>query len=190
MDEGRKGWLAAFLLAAVALGVFMTLRHGPVKAGGLTPVATRQLAPNMEFEQLDGGRWRLSEHRGQVVLINLWATWCEPCIERFPHMVQLYNRYKNDRVKFVSMSVDDREDKQALETARQFLRRQNATFPNYLMDENISKSFEKLDIEGVPDVFIYDLAGRRRYALNGNDPNRQFTEKDVDDAIASLVAQR
>jgi hypothetical protein len=105
-------------------------------------------------------------------------------------MVQLYNRYKDRGVTFVSMSVDDREDKQALETARQFLRRQNAAFRNYLMNENISQSFEKLDIEGVPDVLVYDPTGRRRYALNGNDPNRQFTEKDVDDAVATLVAER
>jgi hypothetical protein len=105
-------------------------------------------------------------------------------------MVQLYNQYKDRGVTFISLSVDDREDKQALETARQFLRTQNATFRNYLLNENISQSFEKLDIEGVPDVFVYDPAGRRRYALNGNDPNRQFTEKDVDGAVATLVAER
>jgi thiol-disulfide isomerase/thioredoxin len=132
----------------------------------------------------------LASLKGNIVVVDLWATWCVPCIERFPHMVQLYNRYKNGGVTFVSMSVDDREDKQALETARQFLRKQNATFRNYLMNENISQSFEKLDIEGVPDVLVYDRTGRRRYALNGNDPNRQFTEKDVDDAVATLVAER
>ena len=132
----------------------------------------------------------LAALRGNIVVVDLWATWCVPCIERFPHMVQLYNRYKDHGVTFVSLSVDDREDKQALETARKFLRGQNATFRNYLMNENINQSFAKLDIEGVPDVFVYDPAGRRRYALNGHDPNRQFTEKDVDDAIATLVAGR
>jgi thiol-disulfide isomerase/thioredoxin len=144
------------------------------------------------FEPVTYDQWQreLASLKGNIVVVDLWATWCVPCIERFPHMVQLYNRYKNGGVTFVSMSVDDREDKQALETARQFLRRQNATFRNYLMNENISQSFEKLDIEGVPDVWVYDRTGRRRYALNGNDPNRQFTEKDVDDAVATLVAER
>ena len=128
--------------------------------------------------------------RGKIVVADLWATWCEPCIERFPHMVQLYHQYRDRGVTFVSMSVDDREDKQALDTARKFLHKWDATFANYLMDENIGESFEKLDIEGVPDVFVYDAAGRRRYLLNGNDPTRQFTEKDVDDAVATLVGGR
>jgi thiol-disulfide isomerase/thioredoxin len=150
----------------------------------------RQDAIDLRPVTFEQWQHELTSLRGKIVVVDLWATWCEPCIERFPHMVQLYNRYRNSGVTFVSMSVDDREDKQALDTARQFLRKQNATFSNYLMNENISQSFEKLDIEGVPDVFIYDASGRRRYALNGNDPNSQFTEKDVDDAVAGLVAER
>jgi thiol-disulfide isomerase/thioredoxin len=142
---------------------------------------------SVTYEQWQG---ELRALKGEIVVVDLWATWCEPCIERFPHMLQLYNQYKNRGVTFISLSVDDREDKQALETARQFLRKQNATFPNFLMNENISQSFEKLDIEGVPDVFIYDATGRRRYNLNGNDPSSQFSEKDVDNAVATLVASR
>jgi hypothetical protein len=90
-------------------------------------------------------------------------------------MVSLYQRYKSRGVEFVSMSVDDREDKAAIERARQFLMRQKATFRNYLMDENIMQSFEKLGVQGIPDVMMYDRAGRLRYDLNGNDPNRQAT---------------
>jgi hypothetical protein len=88
------------------------------------------------------------------------------------------------------MSVDDHEDKAAVGRARQFLRQQNATFRNYLMDENIMVSFEKLGVQGIPDVLLYDRAGRLRYDLNGNDPNHQATLGDVDDAVATLVAER
>lgn len=51
-------------------------------------------------------------------------------------LVRLYNRYKDDEATFVSMSVDDREDKQALETARQFLRRQNAVLATLVVSQN------------------------------------------------------
>jgi thiol-disulfide isomerase/thioredoxin len=178
---GRKG---ASILCSIFVAVLSSLSCGS-RPGSIGPRP-------VTFEPVTFDQWQreLASLKGEIVVVDLWATWCEPCIERFPHMVQLYNRYKDAGVTFVSISVDDREDKQALETARQFLRRQNATFRNYLMNENISQSFEKLDIEGVPDVFVYDPAGRRRYALNGNDPNRQFTEKDVDDAVATLVAER
>ena len=137
-------------------------------------------------------RWqeKLQSMKGRIVLVDMWATWCAPCIERFPHMVELYHRYQGRGVDFVSMSVDDREDKLAVERARQFVNQQNATFRNYLMDENIMQSFEKLGIQGIPAVFLYGRAGRQRYNLNGDDPNHQATLKDVDDALANLVAEK
>lgn len=91
--------------------------------------------------------------KGRVVVVDVWATWCSPCLERFPHMVQLYNPYKHEDVAFVSMSVDDREDKAAVEQARRFVQRQNATFRNYLMDENVMQSFEKLGVQEFPPCF-------------------------------------
>ena len=128
--------------------------------------------------------------KGHVVLVDVWATWCAPCVERFPHMVSLYQQYKSRGVEFVSMDVDDREDKAAVERARQFLIRQKAVFRNYLMDENIMDSFDKLGVQGIPDVMLYDRSGRMRYDLNGNDPNRQATLKDVEAGLATLVAEK
>ncbi len=147
-------------------------------------------APQVSLRPVTHEQWQkeLAALRGQIVVVDIWATWCAPCIERFPHMVRLSQQY-NDHVTFVSLSVDDRSDRKAVEDARQFLVKQNATFRNYLMDENILQSFEKLDILGIPTVFLYDRSGRQRYNLNGNDPNRQFTQKDVEEAVATLVAE-
>ena len=155
-------------------------------------VCSRTRQQEVSFEPIRFDQWlqQLRSMKGQVVVLDVWATWCAPCIERFPHMVQLYNRYKSRGVEFVSMSVDDHEDNAAVEEARQFVRRQNATFRNYLMDENIMQAFEKLGVQGIPAVILYDRAGRRRYDLNGNDPNHQATLKDLDDALATLVAEK
>lgn len=154
--------------------------------------AGRPAAREVTLEAIRFDQWKqeLASLKGQIVVVDVWATWCAPCIERFPHMVEISKRYNNRGVTFISMSVDDREDKQAVETARQFLRKQNATFRNYLLDENILESFEKLDIPGVPAVFIYDRSRRLRHNLNGNDPNHQFTQKGVEDALAALVAEQ
>lgn len=136
-------------------------------------------------------QWKreLASLKGNVVVVDVWATWCIPCLERFPHIVDLSNRYENRRVEVVSMNVDDRDDKRAIETARRFLLQQHATFRNYFMDENILDAFEKLGVQGIPVVFIFDRAGRQRYFLNADDPNHQFSPKDVDDAVAVLVSE-
>jgi thioredoxin-related protein len=57
------------------------------------------------------------------------------------------------------------------------------------MDENINDAFEKLNVLSIPAVFLYDREGRLRYNLNGDDPNHQFTEKELEDAVARLAAQ-
>lgn len=146
---------------------------------------------SVTFEPIHFDQWNreLASLRGKLVVVDVWATWCLPCLERFPHMVELESRYRDRGVAVVSMSVDDRDDKKAAQVARQFLMKQNARFRNYLMDEPILDAFEKLGVQGIPAVLIYDRTGRRRYFLNADDPNHQFTAKDVDDAIAKLLSE-
>jgi len=132
---------------------------------------------------------RLAEARGAITVVDFWATWCAPCLERFPHMVSLHKRYGESGVRFISMSLDDRDDEGAVEQARSFLVRQNAAFENYLMDENVTDAFQKLDLMSIPAVMIYGRDGRLRYKLTGDDPNRQFTNEDVDRAIEELLGE-
>ena len=148
--------------------------------------------PAVSLQPVHFDQWNreLASLRGKLVVVDVWATWCVPCLERFPHIVELDRRFRDRGVAVISMSVDDRDDKKAAQIARQFLLKQNATFRNYLMDEPILDAFEKLGVQGIPAVFIYDRTGRRRYLLNADDPNRQFTAKDLDDAVAALLAER
>jgi len=157
----------------------------------LTACAGNPPAPPVTLRPVHFDEWKreLASLKGNVVVIDVWATWCAPCLDRFPHIVDLSHRYQNQGVAVVSISVDDREDKRAVEQARRFLLERKAAFRNYLMDENILDAFEKLGVQGIPAVFIYDRAGRQRYFLNADDPNHQFSAKDVDEAVAALVSE-
>ncbi len=84
-----------------------------VAAGQSKPkrrVDTRRTAaeplPNLTLPTLDGGTWSLREHRGQVILINFWATWCAPCREETPALVRLSNKYKADGLEVIGVSLD------------------------------------------------------------------------------------
>jgi thioredoxin-related protein len=85
------------------------------------------------------------------------------------------------------MCLDDREDRVALERGREFLSRQKAVFENYLMDEGITDAFEKLRLQSIPAVLMYDREGTLYARLTGDNPSDQFTELDVENAIQELL---
>jgi hypothetical protein len=102
-------------------------------------------------------------------------------------MVELHRKYEKQGVTFVSMSLDDRDDELAVEDARRFLIKQKATFDNYLMNEIDTDAFEKLDLLGIPAVFIFDRSGELSYRLTADNPTNPFTDEDVEKAILTLL---
>lgn len=184
--------VAGFILVALLVGVGCSSDAGPDQA------ATEEASPG----SVDPSRWQatlvpvsfeawqteLKALEGQIVVVDMWATWCLPCIERFPHMVQLADEYSDRGVEFISMCLDDRDDKDSVDLAQRFLTEKQARFTNYLMDEVVTQAFEKLDLLGIPAVLIYGPSGDLRYRLTGDDPNNQFTDADVNNAIEELLA--
>lgn len=172
-------WICLPLL--LWLACFRTL---PDNDTGLSEFSGASLVP-ITYENW---KHRLEESKGAIVVVDFWATWCNPCLERFPQMVKLHDTYSSSCVRFISICLDDPSDREAVDAARRFLEEKNATFQNYLMDENVLDAFENLDLIGIPAVFIYDRIGNLKYRLTGDDPRNQFTDQDVEDAIKELIA--
>jgi thiol-disulfide isomerase/thioredoxin len=61
-------------------------------------------APLIVTQTVDGTAWSLQDHRGKVILVNFWATWCGPCVQEVPELKELYNKYKN-RADFILVGV-------------------------------------------------------------------------------------
>ena len=146
-------------------------------------------ADEIDLQRISFSGWqaRLAAYPPDIVVVDMWATWCVSCIERFPKMVELYRQYHDRGVRFVSMCLDEHTDQPAIDRARQFLRKNNARFEHYLMDENLMEAFEKLDLIGIPAVVIYGRNGAERFRLTGDNPNRQFTDRDIENAIRQLL---
>jgi len=128
-----------------------------------------------------------NRYRGKILVADLWASWCISCIERFPAMVELSRRYREQGVQFISLNLDDPTDAEALQWSNEFLQKVNADFPHYHMHENLMRSFEALNLLGIPVVLVFDGEGKERFRLTGDNPNRQFGDKDVEHAIQSLL---
>lgn len=144
-----------------------------------------------ELISLNFQQWQqeLKKYESKILVIDGWATWCESCLERFPHMVELANKYNDQGVQFISLNLDDRNSQEDISLAKAFIGRMNANFPHYIMNENMMDAFEKLDFLSIPVVQIYDAKGKKRYQLSGDNPNKQFTDEDVESAILALLAE-
>ncbi len=112
-----------------------------------------------------------------AVLVNVWATWCAPCVEEFPDIVAVYRQYKNRGLKvvFVSVNFEDQAD-----DARAFLKAQGVDFPTYLKLNDDRAFINTLDPNwsgAMPATWLYDGAGEKRHFWIGKVSREQLTKK-------------
>lgn len=101
---------------------------------------------------LQGKAWHLADLRGNVVLVNFWATWCPPCRKEMPDLQALYDKYKDQG--FVVLSISD----EGAAKVAPFIKERNITYP-VLLDPG-RKVSELYQVEGIPKSFVYDREGR------------------------------
>jgi len=110
----------------------------------------------------------LETSRGQVLVVNFWATWCGPCREEFPDFVRLHREKADLGLKVVTISMDEPEDEQS---AVQFLKEQGVEFPAYLRDfEDFEEFVNVIDPDwsgALPTTFIFDKNGKRTFRQVG-----------------------
>jgi thiol-disulfide isomerase/thioredoxin len=110
---------------------------------------------------LDGLLKEVEAHKGKIVVIDVWANFCVPCKEKFPHMVELANQHAKDGVVFISLTVDEPEDQAK---ALEFLKKNKATFQNFILedkDRNEKPGDAKLYHSAPPIVHVFDRTGKK-----------------------------
>jgi thiol-disulfide isomerase/thioredoxin len=191
MSLTRGGIVGLALLVIAVVGCAKN-ETAKAPAAGQQDAAPEAPAVDVELKPVTFEVWQeeLSSMKGSIVVVDLWATWCIPCIERFPKMVEMSERYSERGVRFVSLSLDDRDDENTIPQVTTFLERNRADgMTNYLMDEVIPDAFEKLDLLGIPAVYVYDANGELAHRLTGDDPNNQFTEADVEAVVEEMAGK-
>ena len=154
-----------------------------------TGKAIEDAAPSRRVELIDsaGLRKLMSERRGNVLLLNIWATWCSPCVEELPDLVRLSRSYGHAPVEIVGISVDypDEIDSKVIP----FLDSTSVPFKMYVAkfdkQEDFINALSTSWSGAVPATFIYDSEGKRRLSLVGQRTYTQF-KRAVDKVIATM----
>jgi thiol-disulfide isomerase/thioredoxin len=172
-----RRWLLLFLFAALLLGASHWRVSG--QAAGLIPVARREPTPNLVLPQLNGGQWSLADHRGQVVLLNFWATWCEPCRDELPDLLAVIRQAGPRGLTAVGVSMDQGPSAPAL--VRQFAAQYRLPYPIAFPNATIGAAAQGI---GVPTTVLLDRQGRRAKTYVG-ELDRVTLARDV----ATLLAE-
>lgn len=126
----------------------------------------------------------LEQNRGKVVLVDFWATWCEPCRELFPHTVQWQRRYRDQGLAVLAVSLDELEDQGSV---ARFLSSQGADFPCFISQYGTNmRSFEAFEVGdgAIPFLRLYDRQGKVYKTFVGGD------EQGIEAAVKELLAQK
>jgi peroxiredoxin len=136
-------------------------------------------APDFSLAARDGGKVRLADLKGQVVMINFWATWCGPCRQEMPLLAQLSTKY--EPLGFTLLGVNVEPDSAAAVT---WLKGMPVTFPILFdTDSTVAGSF---GVEGMPSTVFVDRKGQVRYIHQGYKPGDEARYADM---IRSLVKE-
>jgi thiol-disulfide isomerase/thioredoxin len=152
-------WSRAFisLLLLVLAGGGLAAEDNPdvrVRLGEFIPASPLQPAPAVSFVDLAGNTVSLSEFTGKIVLVNLWATWCEPCLREMPSLERVQSRL-GDKLAVVAIS----EDRGGSKTVEPFIDKIGLKSVKVYLDPKsaIERAFK---VQGLPTSFLIDREGR------------------------------
>jgi peroxiredoxin len=136
-------------------------------------------APAFSLTDLTGQPETLSQYKGQVVMVNFWATWCGPCQQEMPLLDQMYKKYKPAGFTLIGVNVDKEAP-----PVKELMARKPVSFPVLLDPANqVSKAYH---VDEMPSSVIVDRKGQIRYIHRGYKPG---DENEYQDRIRQLIRE-
>ena len=172
----------------------------PDKAANSESVAggTKSPAANvtLDVKNWDETLALVAQHKGKVVVLDVWSTSCDPCMVEFPHLVELHKQH-GDKLVCMSASCDYAGIKsKPPETFRdhvlEFLTKKEATFQNVLLNVESDVLFEKIELASIPAVYVFGTDGKvaKRFDNDNAKPGGDFTyTKDIVPFVEKLLAE-
>jgi len=147
--------LVIVVLIVILVGILILLqtKDSLYQPSGGSRLTKGRPAPNFSLPGLDGQMVSLADYRGKVVLLNIWATWCPPCVEEMPSMEKLYQELNGDGFEILAVSIDE----SGVQDVRPFMQKHKLSFPVLMDPEGTIKGLYRTT--GVPESFVIDKDG-------------------------------
>jgi peroxiredoxin len=144
-----------FFLITLGIGIIFLLqtKESSLDLSGKPRLVKGMPAPEFTLPDLDGKMVNLADYKGKVVLLNIWATWCPPCVEEMPSMEKLYQELKEEDFVLLAASVDASGN----EVVAPFMKTHKLSFP--ALTDTQGKLQDLYQTTGVPESFIIDENG-------------------------------
>ena len=173
--------IALALLFALGLSIMILLKlnDSGVFSSGVDILEVGKPAPDFTFPDLDGKMISLSGHKGKVVLVNIWATWCRPCIDEMPSMEKLYQRL--NAKGFEILAVNLQEDRSSV---KRFVDEYGLSFPVLL--DTTGRIGATYGARSIPTTYIVDREG---FVIAGTIGTREWDTEDYIRFFEKLLAE-
>ncbi len=154
---------------------------GDINSGGEAPAAMAlegKPAPDIVAKMLDGTDFRLSTHRGSVVVLDFWATWCGPCVGEMPTLDKIYRKKKPDGVEMFLVNCNEPS-----EAVKKFIDQKGLT-PPVVLDTDVSKAQDAYKADAIPQTVVIGKDGTVRKVIIGAGPDSvRLLEQAIEDAL-------
>ena len=152
-EARKKGNLSTSVSLAVALVLLALLTYGFLSSRRGGRPQRGELVPGFSLALLDGSELTLADLRGQIVVLNFWASWCSPCRREAPALQRVWETYKDQGVVFVGVTYRD-----AKGASLAFIKEYGITYPNGVDERGrISGDY---GVTAVPETYVIDREGR------------------------------
>jgi thiol-disulfide isomerase/thioredoxin len=164
--------VTAITVAAILVARFRSSHRASAAPSSLS--VSGQMAPDFGLESLDGKTIHLSDFRGKAVLLNFWATWCQPCKIEMPWFEQLQKQYAPDGLQVIGVAMDDASK----EDVAKFAKNLGVDYPILLGKENVGDAYG--GVQFLPATFYVGHDGRvvdKVFGLKGRDEIEDLIKK-------------
>lgn len=155
----------------VAFAIYEVSRHGSGPSQPGQPAVAHSVAPDFSLQDLNGQPLNLADYRGKIVVLDFWATWCAPCRDEIPHLVQLQDKYRDQGLQLVGISMDD-----GAKPVREFYQQFKMNYPVALGNEKVAEAYG--GILGLPIAFLIGRDGRIQAKYTG-EVNMSVLEQEI-----------